>query len=114
MIDSRLHVLRVLAARGTVTATAKALNYTPSGVSHQLRSLAADLGVTLLTHHGRGVRLTPAARILLSHADELYARWEEIRAALAASGDEGGGLFRICGFSTAAAALLPSVATHLH
>jgi len=113
MIDSRLHVLRMVAAQGTVTAAAKALDYTPSAVSHQLRSLSRELGVTLLVQEGRGVRLTPAARALLSHADELYARWEEIRAELAEASGEGLGILRLCGFSTAAAALLPSVAVRL-
>lgn len=112
MIDQRLHVLRVLAAHGTVTATARALHYTPSAVSHQLRTLAEDLGEVLLVPEGRGVRLTPAARTLLAHADDLFARWEEIRAAVAATSGEHSGSLRICGFSTAAAALLPQVATH--
>ena len=113
MIDPRLHVLRMLAAHGTVTATAKALHYTPSAISHQLRGLAEELGVPLLTRHGREVRLTPAARTLLGHADELYARWEEIRALVAADGSEDVGMLRLCGFSTAAAALLPAVARRL-
>lgn len=113
MIDPRLHVLRMVASHGTVTAAARAMNYTPSAVSHQLRALARELGVTLLVHEGRGVRLTPAARILLSHADELFARWEQIRGELAATGGEGLGTLRLCGFSTAAATLLPQVALRL-
>ncbi len=110
MIDGRLHVLRMLAEHGTVTATAQALNYTPSAVSHQLQTLARDLGVTLLVQDGRRVRLTPAARTLLTHADDLFARWETIKAEVARSADETGGALRICGFSTAAAVLLPFVA----
>lgn len=113
MIDRRLHVLRVVASRGTVTAAAQALNYTPSAVSHQLRGLAQELGVTLLEPDGRGVRLTVAARILLERADELFARWEEVRAELAASQPEHPGSLRLCGFSTAAAALLPHVAARV-
>ena len=113
MIDHRLHVLRVFAAHGTVHGAAAALNYTPSAVSHQIRGLAQELGVTLLVKEGRGVRLTPAARLLLARADELYARWEEIRAELAETGDRSIGTLRLCGFSTAAATLLPYVATHL-
>src|SRR5262249_9214145 len=74
MIDHRLHVLRVLAACGTVNGAAATLNYTPSAVSHQIRGLAQELGVTLLVKEGRGVRLTPAARLLLARADELFAR----------------------------------------
>ncbi len=110
MIDHRLKVLRMVATHGTVTAAAQALHYTPSAVSHQLRTLSRDLGVELLVKQGRGVRLTPAALVLLAHADELYARWEQIRTELAASTDEGSGRLRLCGFSTAAAALLPQVA----
>jgi DNA-binding transcriptional LysR family regulator len=110
MIDPRLHVLRVLAERGTVTAAAEALNYTPSAVSHQLRSLGRDLAVTLLVHEGRGVRLTPAAQILVAHADELYTRWEEMRADVLRGSDHELGTLRLCGFSTGAAALLPYAA----
>lgn len=114
MIDSRLHVLRMLAAHGTVTATARALHYTPSAVSHQLRTLAEDLGVVLLTPQGRGVRLTPAARILLSHADGLFSSWEHIRGLLAAESGGYAGSLTLCGFSTAAAALLPQVVAALN
>ncbi|MDN5762392.1 MAG: LysR substrate-binding domain-containing protein [Microlunatus sp.] len=110
MIDHRLRVLRMVAARGTITAAARSLNYTPSAVSHQLRTLGQDLGVELLLPQGRGVRLTSAARLLLDHADDLYARWEQIRAELAASAEEGADRLRLCGFSTAAAVLLPQVA----
>ncbi len=113
MIDRRLHVLRMLAVHGTVTAAAQALGYTPSAVSHQLAALSRELGVPLLVHQGRGVRLSPAARVLLSHADELYAQWEQIRAELATAGGEAGGTLRLCGFSTAAAALLPGVAARV-
>jgi DNA-binding transcriptional LysR family regulator len=113
MIDPRLNVLRVVAARGTVTAAAETLNFSPSAVSHQLRSLASDLGVPLLEKDGRGVRLTAPARILLRHADDLYARWEEIRSDLAATDPHQITSFRLCGFSTAASALLPDVAARV-
>ena len=88
MIDHRLQVLRLLAHHGTVTATAEALHYTPSAVSAQLRSLSEQLGVTLLVPKGRGVKLTPAGRLLLSRADDLYERWEQIRAELVAGTDD--------------------------
>jgi DNA-binding transcriptional LysR family regulator len=113
MIDRRLHVLRVVAAHGTLTAAAAALSYTPSAVSHQLRSLAQDLGVTLLEPEGRGVRLTVAARILLERADELFTRWEQVRAELAETEPGRVASLRLCGFSTAAAALLPHVAARV-
>ena len=103
----------MVASCGTVTGAAEALHYTPSAVSAQLRTLARELGVELVVQDGRRLRLTPAARTLLGHVDELFSRWEEIRADVAISGDESGGSLRLCGFSTAAAALLPQVAARL-
>lgn len=56
MIDvRRLQVLRELRMRSTIGATAQALNLTPSAVSQQIASLSRDIGVALLTPHGRGV-----------------------------------------------------------
>jgi DNA-binding transcriptional LysR family regulator len=113
MIDRRVRVLRMVATCGTVTGAAEALHYTPSAVSQQLRTLANDLGVELVVQDGRRIRLTPAARVLLDQTESLYARWEEIRGLVALADDEGGGALRLCGFSTAAAALLPRVAARL-
>ncbi|MDQ0378212.1 LysR family transcriptional regulator [Amycolatopsis thermophila] len=112
MIDlRRLRVLRVLADHGTVTAAAHALHLTPSAVSQQLRLLAKEVGVDLLRHEGRRVRLTPAAVVLLEHADSLFAQWERARADLTA-GDERGTV-RLCGVSSAVAALLTPAAARL-
>lgn len=84
----RLRVLRELEQRGTVSATALALHLTPSAVSQQLAGLAKDVGVPLLEKHGRGVRLTGQARVLLSHAVVVHEQLERARADLAAW-DEG-------------------------
>lgn len=111
MIDRRLTVLRVLAEAGTVTATAHTLSYTPSAVSHQLKTLSEDLGVSVVEQHGRGMRLTQAGRVLLEHAHELSERWEVMRGeVLAAAETRHGGSLRMCGFSTAAGSLLPAAA----
>ena len=87
MIDHRLFVLQALAEHGTVTATADALNYTPSAVSAQLRGLAEQLGVALLEHEGRRVRLTPAARLLVERSADLNRAWEEILGEIAERAD---------------------------
>jgi DNA-binding transcriptional LysR family regulator len=87
----RLRVLRELSQRGTLGATAKALALTPSAISQQLSGLSRELGVPLLAPQGRGVRLTPEARILLEHASLLDAQLERARADLEAlrAGDVG-------------------------
>ena len=114
MIDRRLQVLRMVAQRGTVTGAAEALSYTPSAVSQQLRALGRELGVDLLVHDGRGVRLSTAGQVLLDRTDELVSRWEQIRAEVARAADTGVGVLRLAGFSTAASALLPGVAARVH
>ncbi|WP_062992965.1 LysR family transcriptional regulator [Nocardia anaemiae] len=115
MIDlRRLAVLRVLAERGTVTAAATDLHVTPSAVSQQLRSLASELGVQLVVRRGRNIELTPAARSLLAHVDDLSARWEHARADIASANTTLTGQLRLCGVSSAAAALLLPAAARLH
>ncbi|WP_460956987.1 LysR family transcriptional regulator [Parasphingorhabdus pacifica] len=113
MIDPKLRVLQLVAHHGTVTAAATALHYTPSAVSHQLRQLAAELGVELVSQSGRGIRLTAAAATVLRHVDVLQAQVERAHAELAAAADEPGGSFTLCGFSTAATHLLPPAAATL-
>jgi DNA-binding transcriptional LysR family regulator len=113
MIDlRRLHVLRMLDEHGTVTATAAALHLTPSAVSQQIRLLGRELGVVLLERVGRGVQLTSAARVLLGHADHLYAEWERALAEASATRADGAAL-RLCGFPTALAGLLAPAAADL-
>jgi len=114
VIDRRLRVLEAIARHGTVTAAAQVCRMTPSAASHQIQALAHELDVTLLEPVGRGVRLTPAARTLLAHGRTLTAAWERAQADLAAhrAGDVGGSL-RFCGFSTAAAVVVPRALDHL-
>ncbi|PGH48684.1 LysR substrate-binding domain-containing protein [Streptomyces sp. Ru87] len=114
MIDlRRLRVLRALAEHGTVTETAAALHLTSSAVSQQLRQLSRELGVELLRPDGRRVRLTPAAHILLRHAETLHAQWEEARAELAADAGRLTGTLRLCGVSSAVAGLVAPAVTRL-
>jgi DNA-binding transcriptional LysR family regulator len=106
----RLRVLRELQVRATIMATAKALHLTPSAISQQIAALSRDLGVPLLAPHGRGVRLTPQATVLLEHAALVDAQLERARADLAAMEQGSLGLCRIGAFATAVSGLtVPAV-----
>ncbi|WP_395574710.1 LysR family transcriptional regulator [Streptomyces sp. BK79] len=114
MIDlRRLHVLRAVSHYGTVTAAARALHFTPSAASQQIRQLARDLGVDLLEPQGRGVRLTPAAESLLAHADVIQARWDEAELDLRAGEGMPAGPLRVAGLPVAVAVLLAPMAARL-
>ncbi|WP_026924707.1 LysR family transcriptional regulator [Glycomyces arizonensis] len=107
MIDlRRLHVLRAIAHHGTVSAAAKSLHMSTSAASQQIRLLSKELGVPLLEPHGRRVRLSSAAHILLAHIDAIEAMWRLAEAELQATEGEPSGLMRLCGFPTAIATLL--------
>src|SRR5436189_72286 len=65
MLDpTRLRVLDAVARHGSVTAAAKALNYSQPSVSHHLGRLEAETGAQLVQRVGRGIRLTPAGLLL--------------------------------------------------
>ncbi|MEU8733200.1 LysR family transcriptional regulator [Streptomyces tendae] len=114
MIDlRRLHVLRAVAHYGTVTAAARALHFTPSAASQQIRQLARDLDVDLLEPQGRGVRLTAAAESLLEHADAIEARWDEAELDLRAGEGTPAGPLRVTGFPVAVSVLLAPMAARL-
>jgi DNA-binding transcriptional LysR family regulator len=73
----RLRMLRELEERGTLTAVATALGYTPSAISQQLGVLEKEVGVRLLDKAGRGVRLTgPVAEVRLGRGRDRHpSRW---------------------------------------
>jgi DNA-binding transcriptional LysR family regulator len=106
----RLRVLRELAERGTVAATAEALSFTPSAVSQQLSALEREAGVALLEREGRRLALTDAGRTLVAHADAVLAQLERAEAELHAGAQEVSGTLRIAAFSSFARSLLPAVA----
>jgi DNA-binding transcriptional LysR family regulator len=108
MIDARrLRLLLELARRGTITAVADALAYTPSAVSQQLAALEREAGVPLLERAGRRVALTPAGTVLAGYAESVLATLEEASAALAATRDSVTGPLRIGAFPSAARVILP-------
>jgi DNA-binding transcriptional LysR family regulator len=112
MIDPRLRTLQLVAHHGSVSAAARALHFTSSAVSQQLRGLSDELGVALVRQVGRRMEPTAAGHILLRHAEALHARAEIARAELAGAEDSPG-MIGLCGFSTAAARFLVPTAAAL-
>lgn len=114
MLDlRRLRLLRELRRRGTITAVAEALNFSPSAVSQQLSTLEKETGVPLLEPAGRRVRLTPQADVLVEHAERLLAEMERAEAALARSLHDTVGTLRVAAFQTAVLTLVPQTLLRL-
>lgn len=108
----RLRLLWELRQRGTITAVASALSYSPSTVSQQLALLAKQAGAPLLVAEGRRVRLTAQGEALAAHAERVLDLEELVRGEL----DTARATFapvRIAVFQSAAHAILPRALTLL-
>ncbi|MET7398079.1 LysR family transcriptional regulator [Dactylosporangium sp. NPDC005572] len=111
MLDvTRLRVLVALARHGSVTAAAAALHYAQPSVSHHLSRLEAETGTQLLQRAGRGVRLTPAGRLLAERAEEILGRLDAAEAELAEHAGLRAGRVRLAAFPSALGSFVPLAA----
>jgi DNA-binding transcriptional LysR family regulator len=108
----RLGLLVELQDRGSLTAVADALGYTPSAISQGLAKLEEETGRSLLEPVGRGVVLTAAGRTLAVHARDVLERIEAAATALE-DPDEISGTVQVAAFQTAARGLFVPVLEQL-
>lgn len=109
----RLRLLREVALRGTIAATAAALSYTPSAVSQQLSALERESGTSLLDRTGRRARLTDAGRLLVERTEAILVALEAAAAALEAAQGTLSGELRIGASGSVARALVVPVVAQL-
>lgn len=69
-LSPTLALLRAVAAEGHLTRAAERVGMPQPTVSRALAKLSEQLGAPVITHQGRGIRLTRAGRTLASAADE--------------------------------------------
>jgi DNA-binding transcriptional LysR family regulator len=96
----KLRTLVELSRRGTMSAVAEATGYGTSAISQQLAALERQVDTPLLEASGRRVRLTPAGRRLVAHAEGILASVTAAERDLA-SAVEPGGVVRVAGYTTA-------------
>ncbi|WP_426504284.1 LysR family transcriptional regulator [Dactylosporangium sp. McL0621] len=111
MLDlTRLRVLVAVARHGSVTAAAEALHYAQPSVSHHLARLETETGAQLLQRVGRGVRLTPAGRLLAERGEEILGRLDAAEAELAEHSGLRAGRVRLAAFPSALGSFVPPAA----
>jgi DNA-binding transcriptional LysR family regulator len=103
----RLRALQAVVETGSVTAAAEQIGYTASAVSQHVNALERETGTVLLERAGRGVRPTPAGRLLAEHARHLLDKAAEAEGALAALRAGEMGMLRVLSFASAGATLVP-------
>lgn len=114
MLDvRRLAVLRAVAREGSLSAAARALDYTQPAVSHHIARLEAEVGTALLFRTARGVKLTDAGEALVQHADAVIARLAAAQDEVAEIAGLRTGRVRLAAFPSASATLVPVAARAL-
>ncbi|QQC87946.1 LysR family transcriptional regulator [Streptomyces alfalfae] len=111
MLDiRRLHMLKTVVARGSITAAAQSLGLTAGAVSQQLAALRREVGVDVLRPDGRTVALTEAGRVLVEHADRIFDAVREAESAVAAVKDTVGAAVTLAALpSTVARVVAPAL-----
>jgi molybdate transport repressor ModE-like protein len=92
-----LGALAAVAREGSFRRAAESLGYVQSAISGQIAQLERAVGVQLVerSHGSGGATLTPAGEVLLSHVDEILARFEAARVDLRALANGSGEIVRV-------------------
>lgn len=115
MLDvRRMKVLREVAAQGSFSAAAEALNFTQSAVSQQVAALERETGAKLVERGARGIRLTDAGEALVRHTDAVLARLDDAEEELQAIAGLRGGRLRLAAFQSVGATLVPRAVAVFH
>lgn len=110
MTFTQLEVFAALARAGSFSRAAGLLGITQSAVSHAVRGLEAELGVTLVQREGPQSTLSEAGSRLLSRANDILQQREALMQEAAAARGVARGTLRIASFgSTSSLRLLPAL-----
>jgi DNA-binding transcriptional LysR family regulator len=110
-----LLALKAIAEHGSFHRAAAALDYTQSGISHQIAALERIVGERLLERPGgsRPVRLTEIGERMLDHARLVVDQLDAAQADVAALRDGAAGRLRVGAFQSVGAKLLPPLISRL-
>ena len=113
MDPRRLLTFRAVAHERSFSRAAQRLSRSQPSVSNQIALLETEVGVRLFDRGRRELRLTPAGRMLLEHADHVAWRLELADTQVAAYAGERRSEVRVGCFPTALAALVPGAMARL-
>ncbi|OOE38962.1 LysR family transcriptional regulator [Salinivibrio kushneri] len=71
-----LHILRAIKEQGSLTAAAETLYLTQSAISHAMKKLESQLGISLWQKSGRQLHFTRAGEYLLTLSERMLPQFE--------------------------------------
>ena len=111
---THLRTLEEIARRRSFSRAADALHLSQPAVSHQIRQLESQLGVSLLERVGKRAWPTRAGELLLERGGRALRELDEAARAVQQLAGIGGGRVRIGTGATASIYLLPPILRRLH
>lgn len=110
MTFTQLEIFSVLAKVGSFSRAAAALGITQSGVSHTIKLLETELGVSLLNREGGSLALTDVGTRLLSRANDILQQKEALQQEASLEQGIARGTLRIASFgATSSLRILPAL-----
>lgn len=109
MTFAQLRALQAVALTGSVTRAAEQLLMTQPAVSHAIRALERELGVSLLVRRADGVALTAVGAAVAERASIILAQLEGLRADAAAAAEQHSTTLRIGVLSSVNARIMPAL-----
>jgi DNA-binding transcriptional LysR family regulator len=110
MTFTQLEIFSVLAKVGSFSRAAAALGITQSGVSHAIKLLETELGVSLLNREGGALALTDVGTRLLSRANDILQQKEALQQEASLEQGIARGTLRIASFgATSSLRILPAL-----
>jgi DNA-binding transcriptional LysR family regulator len=110
MTFTQLEIFSVLAKVGSFSRAAAALGITQSGVSHAIKLLETELGVSLLNREGGALALTDVGTRLLSRANDILQQKEALQQEASLEQGIARGALRIASFgATSSLRILPAL-----
>ena len=94
-MDRNLIAFLAVAHSETLTDAAAQLHVTQPSITKRIANLEDELGAALFERHRRGMRLTPAGRLLLGHALRMKAELDTAREEIEAIGAGGLDVLRV-------------------
>ncbi|MDB5197464.1 MAG: transcriptional regulator [Flaviaesturariibacter sp.] len=107
MSDFRLEVFYTVARRLSFTKAAAELFISQPAVTKHVHELEDQYGTKLFERSGNQVRLTAAGRLLLQHAEEVFAVYRSLEAKMASLNHREQGLLRLGASTTIAQYVIP-------
>jgi DNA-binding transcriptional LysR family regulator len=106
---AQLRALHAVSLTGSVTRAAEQLLMTQPAVSHAIRALERELGVSLLVRRADGVALTSVGAAVAERASIILAQLEGLRADAAAAAEQHAATLRIGVLTSVNARIMPSL-----